>query len=911
MGLDAIRDRLGRKKKSFQENPKDSIKQHWGVLTASTIFLIALYLRYMPAQSMQYFQALDPYWIFRQSQHLALEGNIPAVDFMRYFPYNAPFYKFNNGDIVIPALMYWMGPFLVFESYLSWAQFYPAFMGALGVLMTYFLGKEIYDKYVGVSAAFFLATIPGVLQRTSAGFFEKEPIGSFFMVVSLYFFTRAWKRNKRYSGIISGLALGLFTISWGGSKFLWLLYPLVVGIMMLLNEDIRKMVAAYTPTVIVAGGVAAALNPARFWITGSIFLGNIALLMFLWSRYLVDELDILEENQIPYYTPGASIAGGLLLLLSPLYSDFIATRLMNLINTVSRDGGGVIAGTVAENTAASLSQLVGQLGAGTSARVGSVLPEMLSPLAPLSSVLGAISNLVGAWQLAFIGVIFSGTYIAAMILRKFDIVDETISSKTYHSLLTVFLFAWTLVFAMFFQDSILVAVGPSVLVLIGGIGIVRGLDEDREVSIGFEWYKILPFVWAAVSILGAVTMARLIFLAAFPTAFMAGYAFSKAWRRLKEMSSESVTKIGIGSAVLVVELVLALLLGAITGLTIAIAVVMALNGIIYYAMEEFEELEFMKKAADIDLKRTVIVAVLVLTVLANLSAGLVNANFVGGSPNNLWAENLEYMEEETPEGSVILSWWDYGYWFESIGRRAAIADGGNSNYYTNGEKINMPLADFLTSSNPANHTDFLEKHSVDYIVLDETMIGKYSAVSQISNRDNSEFSSMLQISTRRNIQNSLSRDSKNNTVVNFQRGRIGLYLPIDISGGEVSIREDTAPTIEAGRRGKVDCVLTPEGRQTYDVDAMKMPGRIFGSESGSEEICVAINPYYNMERAMASVESGNPRRAQAVLVPKDISRSTLVRLYLMDGHGMDMVEKVDEGSPFGFVKMWKVNIQEN
>jgi hypothetical protein len=270
-------------------------------------------------------------------------------------------------------------------------------------------------------------------------------------------------------------------------------------------------------------------------------------------------------------------------------------------------------------------------------------------------------------------------------------------------------------------------------------------------------------------------------------------------------------------------------------------------------------------------------------------------------------DNLEYMSEETPVDSVILSWWDYGYWFESVGNRAAIADGGNNGYYSSNEKVNLPLADFLTSDSPENHTDFLEKHSADYIVLDETMIGKYQAVSQISNRDNSEFSSMLQLSTSNNIQRSLSRDSNNNTVVQFSRGGLGLYLPVEISQTGAEIRNDTAPTIEAGRRGKADCVLTPEGRKEYDVEPVQLPGQYFGSSSEPTEVCVAVNPYSSMERSLSSSRTGNPRSARAVLVPKEISRSTLVRLYLMDGHGMDMFEKVEEGSPYGFVKMWEID----
>ena len=39
----------------------EGLKQNWAVLTVTSIFGLALWLRYLPEQGMQYLQALDPY----------------------------------------------------------------------------------------------------------------------------------------------------------------------------------------------------------------------------------------------------------------------------------------------------------------------------------------------------------------------------------------------------------------------------------------------------------------------------------------------------------------------------------------------------------------------------------------------------------------------------------------------------------------------------------------------------------------------------------------------------------------------------------------------------------------------------------------------------------------------------------
>jgi len=883
-----------------QADLKQILISNWAVGGISAIFLLALYLRMMPAQSMQYLQALDPYMIVRMSRHLALDGNLPLSDFLRYFPYDTPVYTMNLGNIFIPSLIYWLGPFAIFGSYIEYAQFYPALIGALGVVVMYFLGKETFDRITGISAAFFLATIAGVMHRTSAGFFEKEPTGTLLMLLSLYFFTRSWKREEWISGLFSGIALGLFSVTWGGSQMLWLLYPVVVGIMLWLNEDIRNLIVSYTPVVLLGGGLAAAINPGRFWFTDSLFLLNLGMVGLLWSRYLLEEWKVLEENKLGYYIPTVSILGLIGLVLSPLYSSFIANRFMNLIGKATQSGGGVIAGTVAENTPASLSQLASQLGALNAGRIGAIVPEINS----LGTLMAGLAQINGTWPLAFIGTVFLGTTFITMVLRKYNVLDETIKGRTYHKIGVIVLLVWTIVFSVMFTDPVMIAVGPSVLAILGSLGILHGLDEFKTHKIEMNWYYLLPLAWGVTNILGAVGKSRLVFLAAFSVALMAGYGFSIALKKLNSMSKESLEYLGAAGILLVADIGLVVLIYSLgADLLLAAAGIIALNGIGLYLLQERDVSEITKELDDRYIRYSVIALVVIATIGVNLASGFVAASQLGGSPNNLWMDNLEYMETETPDDSVMLSWWDYGYWFETIGDRASIADGGNFGYYSSEEKINYPLAEFLTGSGFENHTEFLTKHSVDYIVLDETMIGKYSAVSQIAHRSNSDFDSMIQLSTSGNIQDSVMTQG-NRTLIQFGGGRSGLtaYAPINQDNQTGSVSISSAPILEtrSGSRGQIGCVLTENGVEEYNVSqALNLGG-------GFEDACVAINPYYSVDSAIYSANTPQIRSRQAkmVLVPRSIADSNLVRLYLMDGYGIDQVEKVEDGSN-GFVKMWE------
>ena len=868
-----------------------SLKNRWAFLTVLAVFGIGLYLRYLPAQAMENLQALDPYMIFRMSQHLALEGSMPVTDFMRYFPYDAPSYVLNNGDIIFPAILYWLGPMFVFDSFLSWAQFYPALMGSLSVVVMYFFGKEIANKRVGILSAFFLAVIPGALRRTSAGFFEKEPIGTFFMMLTFLFFTRAWKRESYVNGIASGLSLAFFTISWGGSQMQWLLLPLTVGSLLFIDEEIKNMIVAYTPTVLVGGGVAMILNYSRFWITDSLFIANLGLLALLWSRYLIEELELMKKENIKYYVPTVSITGFIAVLLSPLYSDWIASKFMQVIDLVTQTTeGDVIGGTVAENSAPGLNGLISSLGAETA---GS-----------LNQLLGSLASLVGPWPLMMIAIGFLGSSMLFMLIRKYGLIEEEISEKSYFAGFEAVFLAWILLVIGFFQDLLIFSILGSLsvigmfilftyyldddntfklvtmvtgtgllleiilmfsgatiaytvvpataLVLAGLIGMYYN-DRFSTREIEFDWILLLPLFWVVTNLLGSVAKSRLIFLSTFAVAFASGYGLAKILGGLYEME---------------------------------------LNEVI-----DFDNPERLKYVA--------IAIIVVLTVAVNFSAGFVNASSVSGSPSSGWDQSLDYMESEAPEGSVVMSWWDYGYHFQSIGRTASVADGGNAGYYTNGSvrATNMPLADWLTSDDPMNREGidtFLQQHSVDFIVLDNTMIGKYSAVSTISNgatnlpgEESGQVQGMQSISTPNNIQDVISQ-SGNTTTVTYSSGRsVSILADIELTNTSADLAE-SAPTFIQRRGGQtarmpIDCILKPNGEKVeFDVDTQL-------------SYCLAEDPYYNLERGL---QTSLP--SQAVLVPKAISDTMLVELYIQDGGNVDFVEKVPEGSN-DYVKMWEVN----
>jgi dolichyl-diphosphooligosaccharide---protein glycosyltransferase len=44
-----------------------------------------------------------------------------------------------------------------------------------------------------------------------------------------------------------------------------------------------------------------------------------------------------------------------------------------------------------------------------------------------------------------------------------------------------------------------------------------------------------------------------------------------------------------------------------------------------------------------------------------------------------WLDALEWLEKNTPDDSVVASWWDYGYWITTLGNRTSLADNATIN----------------------------------------------------------------------------------------------------------------------------------------------------------------------------------------------------------------------------------------
>jgi dolichyl-diphosphooligosaccharide---protein glycosyltransferase len=80
-------------------------------------------------------------------------------------------------------------------------------------------------------------------------------------------------------------------------------------------------------------------------------------------------------------------------------------------------------------------------------------------------------------------------------------------------------------------------------------------------------------------------------------------------------------------------------------------------------------------------------------------------------PSNDWTETLEWIKMNTPEDSVVASWWDYGYWISTVADRTTLIDNATISSW----QIQKVAKIFM--STPDEAWNLLTDWDVDYVVV--------------------------------------------------------------------------------------------------------------------------------------------------------------------------------------------------
>lgn len=212
------------------------------------LFCISLFLRtYLPYDSIFTgehisFRGVDPWYHMRLVENLLHHfPHIISFDPYTFYPYGqnvafAPFYDF---IIALSAWIIGLGhpSKQVIETV---GAYFPAILGALAIFPVYVLGKDLFNRNVGLISAALISILPGeFLARSLLGFTDHHVAEVLLSTITVLFFVKALKsagrdlsfrqlftkdgrdfKNTLIYSLLAGIALASYILSWTAALLL-------------------------------------------------------------------------------------------------------------------------------------------------------------------------------------------------------------------------------------------------------------------------------------------------------------------------------------------------------------------------------------------------------------------------------------------------------------------------------------------------------------------------------------------------------------------------------------------------------------------------------------------------------------------------------------------------------------------
>ena len=619
--------------------------------------------------------ALDPFYFLRLAETIIEQGSLPEIDSMRYIPA-----KLGFANEILPqaiVLIYYVAN--VFGEYS--VQFIdvisPVVFFALGLIVFFFLIQTLTNsRSIALLSSVFLAIIPAYLYRTMAGFSDHEAIGmlAFFSVMLVYtlglkFLDKLERREKTKKDLIK---LILFSI---GTGFLTIF------------------------TIVSWGGIAVFLFmifPLSFfmlWITktkhyenlNKKYLFNFLIFYLTWffSSILFSLFFGLDFSSIInkfFLSTSSLINGGILLFLIVDYFLIFNRKILKerekyriLFSFIITIFLGIILLALLKGDIFSLipeiiSRFLHPMGTG---RTGLTVAENAQPF--LNQWIGQIGKV-------FFWLFYFGTFLIGVELAKGI---SKYKNKILFSLAWLIMISGIL-FSRISGNSLFNGTNTiSQLVYFGGLILFFGyfiwIYFKEDIKIKPEMAIIAS--WALFMLIGGRGAIRFFFLITPFTIFMASFFVVKIFGYAKKSKDDFFKMF----------LFLIFIISAIGIIISGIGIPFDKSSSGFYQVSKQQ------------------------------------AKQTGPSASFQWQQAMSWVRENTPEGSIFVHWWDYGFWVQYLGERPTVTDGAHGIGYWD-HLIGRYL---LTTPNPETALSFMKSQDVSYLLIDPTDLGKYPAYSRI------------------------------------------------------------------------------------------------------------------------------------------------------------------------------------
>jgi len=309
------------------------------------------------------FTGIDAYYYMRQIDNLV--HNFPQLNFYD------PFMRYPEGYFLnsLNFFMYFLGG-------TSWiiglgsptqhtldmvAVYFPAIIGSISIIPVYFIGKNLFNRWVGLLAAGSIALFTGeFFNRSVLGFTDRDSLEVLLFALVMMFFIMALKnvmqkqltlgdvRDRNWRKIVkpalysalAGFFLGIYLITWIGA-FIFVLVIVAFLIIQFIADHLKQRNSDYlcfigTITLLIPLLIFAPASPSITYLIPMIIALLVPTVMLVISRLFVK-----RSIKSSYYPIGLVILGlagiGVFYLISPsLFNETLERALHAFMPTDTR-----------------------------------------------------------------------------------------------------------------------------------------------------------------------------------------------------------------------------------------------------------------------------------------------------------------------------------------------------------------------------------------------------------------------------------------------------------------------------------------------------------------------------------------------------------------------------------------------
>ena len=671
-----------------------------GILTLS--ILAAVFVRARAADQLEdkYLSGYDSYFYYRQAKTIIAEGQLPDRDYMQNYPDGLNLRGRANLNCYAIAYLYkGIRTFMPDVTIESVAIYYPIILFISILIIIFSLTNLLFGKSTSLIVVTIFATIPAAVDRTYAGWADRDALSLLIWLACIYFYIAAYQalsqERRRYLplALLSGISMGALGLTWPG-----------VGLLSLI-------IVAFNITKLLTRSY----DQKKFYIYLCWYIPSILMMLIFTERY--------SSNPHRAYTLSEMALPTLFAIVVPTTFVIIAGLRILIMRVRTRRVRSVLWGILVTSFVILLFVLV---------LPQQIIDTFLHPASTESFTATVsefkepqLSHWFSRYRLFFIFPVFGLLLVTYIVTEKYSM-----NAKAVTGVLAVALAATILSTHPNMQHRLMEIVYlGSVILFIGTIGILylRNAFHRRDCISLYTDLLLFLLIWALFTLLYNRGAARFSLFLAPPAVILGAYAIMFILKRAARYDESRIANLTMLMCfmVLVWQLrtpFIAFLINI--GLNTIMSSIVCANlmalGVIMLLHRGNQEFSTEKKRPIIRKAACLILSVAICVIIGgvpHLFPNWASRKAIGPIPSSNEIKVFNWLKTHTPTESVVAAWWVLGSRIEALGERATIID----------QQHNIPwirsmAREVFCAETPEGALKFLKSHKATHLLIRPTDI---------------------------------------------------------------------------------------------------------------------------------------------------------------------------------------------